>query len=164
MLKRVELISALINGSQNQLSSSVQSSFTDLISWARSTNFTTQQNHTGCFERMANLVAAAFSCGLLLIAATSSMAFPSGAPVTACSTLTPQHTSPTPCGPNCPFSLALTAVDGNAPQTPMRYRCGSLHTSKMNPDRQVHDCPCVNLFMYLHRIKNTFIPGIGHGF
>ena len=89
---------------------------------------------------MANLAAAAFSCGLLLIAATSSMAFPTGAPVIACSTLTPQHTSPTPCGPNCPFSLALTAVDGNAPQTTMRYRCGSLHTSKMNLDRQVHDC------------------------
>lgn len=98
---------------------------------------------------MANLAAAAFSCALLLIAATSSMAFPTGAPVAACSTLTPQHTSPTPCGPNCPFSLALTAVDGNAPQTPMRYRCGSLHTSKMNPDRQVHDCPCVNLSMFI---------------
>ena len=89
------------------------------------------------FETMANLAAAAFSCGLLLIAATSSMAFPSGAPVTACSTLTPLHTTPTPCGPNCPFSLTLTAVDGSAPQTPMRYRCGSLHTSKMNSDWQV---------------------------
>lgn len=59
-----------------------------------------------------------------------------GAPTAACTNLMPQHfgTSPTPCGLNCPFSLTLTAVNGSPPQIPMQlqYRCGSLHTSKLD--------------------------------
>ena len=85
--------------------------------------------------RMINTAVAVSSCGLLLLLATRTTALPTGAPTAACTNLMPQHfgTSPTPCGLNCPFSLTLTAVNGN-PQNPMQlqYRCGSLHTSKLD--------------------------------
>jgi len=83
---------------------------------------------------MTDTAVALWTCGLLLLWATCTTALPTGAPTGACSDLTPQHfgTTPSPCGPNCPFSLALTAVDGSPPGNAMQYRCGSLHTSKIN--------------------------------
>ena len=62
------------------------------------------------------------------------LALPTGAPTLACNTLTPQHAglSQTECGQDCPFSLSVVAVDGEAvPGGFSQYRCGATHTSKL---------------------------------
>ena len=78
-----------------------------------------------------------FHCvALLSLAAVclirDALAFSSGAPTTACTTLTQQHSGVTPvaCGPPCPYSVSLVAVDGAPPISPNMYRCGSQHTSE----------------------------------
>ena len=62
---------------------------------------------------------------------------PDGAPIEACSTLTPQHgANPRDCGVDCPFTLTLEEID-SAPvtvgnnQLPM-YVCGSQHKSEFS--------------------------------
>ena len=58
---------------------------------------------------------------------------PDGAPIEACSTLTPQHgASPQYCGVDCPFTLTLQEIDSvpatvGASEVPL-YACGSQHT------------------------------------
>lgn len=58
--------------------------------------------------------------------------YPDGAPMEACSTLTPQHgDAPTPCD-GCLFSLRLTEIDSSPVNEAMAhlYQCGRRHTSK----------------------------------
>lgn len=70
---------------------------------------------------------------LLLCALLEGEALPTGAPVDACSTLTPQHggVSATECGVDCPFSLNLVAID-DVPVTSNEYRCGAQHTCELS--------------------------------
>ena len=59
------------------------------------------------------------------------LAFSGGAPTSACTTLTQQHgVAPMDCGPPCPYTVSLVAVDGAPPISPNMYRCGSQHTSE----------------------------------
>ena len=62
-------------------------------------------------------------------------AFSVGAPTAACGDLTQQHPGVTPltCGPSCPFTVSLVAIDGSTPTSPNTYRCGSQHTCKQSP-------------------------------
>ena len=77
----------------------------------------------------------------------SAYARPEGAPLEACSTLTPQHgVPPQPCEyfgsagkgaggstvGNCPFTLRLAAVDSSQMQMATRYRCSRQHTCKLH--------------------------------
>ena len=75
-----------------------------------------------------------FRCVALLILAVvclirDALALSGGAPTAACTTLTQQHSGVTPvaCGPPCPYTVSLVAVDGAPPNM---YRCGSQHTSE----------------------------------
>ena len=76
---------------------------------------------------------------VLLVIATRFVAHgnPNGAPIEACSTLTPQHgANPQDCGVECPFTLTLqeidsvpvTAVDSQLPM----YTCGSQHKGEFS--------------------------------
>ena len=76
---------------------------------------------------------------VLLVIATRFVAHgnPDGAPIEACSTLTPQHgANPQDCGVECPFTLTLqeidsvpvTAVDSQLPM----YTCGSQHKGEFS--------------------------------
>ena len=73
---------------------------------------------------------------LMLIAICSirnATAFSTGAPTTACGDLTQQHPGVTPvaCGPPCPYTVSLVAIDGSPPTSSNIHRCGSQHTSKL---------------------------------
>ena len=59
-------------------------------------------------------------------------AFSGGAPTSACADLTQQHPGVTPvtCGPPCPYTVSLVAIDGSPPASTNMYRCGAQHTSK----------------------------------
>ena len=61
--------------------------------------------------------------------------YPDGAPIEACSTLTPLHgPSASVCTDDCPFNLTLTEIDMSdvAATGDRYYNCGSIHTSKMS--------------------------------
>ena len=62
------------------------------------------------------------------------LALSTGAPTSACTTLTQQHPGvffPSACtAPSCPFNVSLVAIDGVPMNTTGMYRCGSQHTSK----------------------------------
>ena len=74
-----------------------------------------------------------FSAALFVLAAVclrDVFAFSSGAPTSACTTLTQQHPGvfPRACT-DCPFSVSLVAIDGEETNGTM-YRCGCRHTCK----------------------------------
>ena len=77
------------------------------------------------------------ACVFLLVLAVACVkeasAFSSGAPTSACADLTQQHPGVTPvtCGPPCPYTVSLVAIDGSSPASTNMYRCGSQHTSKL---------------------------------
>ena len=77
---------------------------------------------------------------LLIVAARLAHGNPDGAPIEACSTLTPQHESASElvCGADCPFRLTLQAIDSiqvmlDDGQLPM-YSCDSEHTGSFLPN------------------------------
>ena len=74
-----------------------------------------------------------FSAVLAAVTKYGVYSYPDGAPMEACSTLTPQHgAEPTPCD-GCLFTLRLTEIDSSPVDEAMAhlYQCGRRHTSKL---------------------------------